>query len=63
MICQLENRQIPDIIEVIAEVSKIRKLVDELYDRLFVPASMVIEIESEIEVEKVWSILVREQGR
>lgn len=50
---QLGNSQIPNIVEVKIEVAKIKKMVNELYKRPFIPSTMIIEIEPKIEVENI----------
>lgn len=42
--------------EVKAYVAEIKKMVDELYDRPFIPAPVVIEVDPNIEVENIWVI-------
>lgn len=39
--------------EVKGEVAEIKKMVTELYDRLFIPTSVVMEIEPKIEAKNI----------
>lgn len=50
---QLGRDQTPDIMDVKAEVAKIKKMVHELYDKPFILAHVIIEIELVIEVENI----------
>lgn len=42
---------------------EIRKLIEESYDRPFIPTHAIMKIELEIEVENIWSVPVGEEGR
>lgn len=50
------SSKILDIVEVKSKVAEIKKIVDELYDRPFIPALVITKIEPEIEVKNTWSI-------
>lgn len=54
---QMGSGQIPDIAEVKFEVAEIKKMVDELYDRPFIPSPVVAEVELGIYVQNMLQIL------
>lgn len=47
---QLGSSQTLDVAKVKADVAKIKKIVDELFDSLFIPAPVVLEVEPDIQV-------------
>lgn len=53
---QLGSGQILYIAEVKIQVSKIKKIVDDLDDKPFIPATVIIEIKPKIEVKNIQSI-------
>lgn len=60
--CQLDSGQNPNIMKVKVKLAKIRKLVDKLYERPYFLAPVITEIELEIEIENIFSVLVGEEG-
>lgn len=57
------SNKILDIVEVKSKVAEIKKIVDELYDRPFIPASVITKIKPEIEVKNTWSISEKAEQR
>lgn len=55
--------QTPNIGEIKAEVDKLWKLLNELYERLVLQAPVIMEIEPEIKIENILIIVVREEGK
>lgn len=53
---QLGSGQVSAIAEVKFEVNGIKKMVDQLYDRPFIPALVVVEVKPNIYVKNIWEI-------
>lgn len=56
------NHQISKIIKVKVEVAKIKKMVNEMYDKPFLSTHVVTDIEPKIKVVNIWSILKLEKN-